>query len=76
MHNDYPLVPEKLEISDNMLSNYCSNIANECGIKLGGANKLVSNLGNKGKYVLHYKSLQLYLSLGMKLVIAHKILKF
>ena len=68
--------PEKLEISDNMLSNYCSNIANECGIKLGGANKLVSNLGNKGKYVLHYKSLQLYLSLGMKLVIAHKILKF
>ena len=28
LHNDYPLAPEKLEISHNMLSNYCSNIAN------------------------------------------------
>ena len=25
--HDYPLAPEKLEISDNMLSNYCSEIA-------------------------------------------------
>ena len=29
LHNDYPLPPEKLEISQNMLSNYFSNIANE-----------------------------------------------
>ena len=28
LHNDYPLALEKLEISHNMLSNYCSNIAN------------------------------------------------
>ena len=34
LHNDYPLAPEKLEISDNILLNYCSNIANEYGIKL------------------------------------------
>ena len=34
-----------------MLSNYFSNIANECGIKIGGVNKLVANLGNKSKYV-------------------------
>ena len=31
------------------------NIANRCGIKIGGVNKLVPNLGNKSKYVLHYK---------------------
>ena len=29
MHNVYPLAPEKLEISHNMLSKYCCNIANE-----------------------------------------------
>ena len=34
MHNDYSLAPEKLKISHDMLSNYCSNIANEYGIKL------------------------------------------
>ena len=59
-----------------MLSKYCSNIADECGIRIGGVNKLVSNFDNKSKYVLHYRNLQLYLSLGMKLVSNHKILKF
>ena len=59
-----------------MLSNYFSNIANECGIKIGGVNKLVANLGNKSKYVLYYKNILLYLSLGMKLVSVHRILKF
>ena len=29
LHNDYPLAPEKYEISQNMLSKYCFNIANE-----------------------------------------------
>ena len=76
MHNDYPLAPEKLEISDNMLLNYCSNIVNEYGIKTAGINKLVPNLGNKSKYVLHYRDVQLYLSLGIKLVNIHRILKF
>ena len=38
-------------------------------------NKLVPNLGNKSKYVVHYKNLQLYLSLGMKLTKVHRILK-
>ena len=76
LHNDYSLAPGKLEISHDILSNYCSSIANKYGIKIGGVNKLVPNLGNKSKYVLHYKSLQLYLSLEMKLVKVHRILKF
>ena len=59
-----------------MLSKYCSNIPNRYHIKIGGVNKLVPNLGNKSKDVLHYKNLHLYLSLGMKLVSAHRTLKF
>ena len=76
LHNDYLLATKKLEISQNMLSNYYCNITNEYGIKIGGVNKLVPNLDNKSKYVVHYRNLQLYLSLGMKLNKLHKILKF
>ena len=67
LRNDYPLAPEKLEISQNMLAKYCSNIADEYGINVGGVNKLVPNLRTKSKLIVHYRNLQLYLSLGMKL---------
>ena len=56
LNNYYQLAPKKLESSD-MFSNYCSNIANEYGINIDCVNKLVPNLGNKCKYVLHYKNL-------------------
>ena len=75
-HNDYPLCPEKIEISSDMLSKYCSDIANKYGINVGGVNKLVPNLRDKTKYVVHYKNLQYCLSLGMKLIKIHRILKF
>ena len=29
LHNDYPLAPEKLEISHDVLSEYCINIENK-----------------------------------------------
>ena len=76
LHNDYPLAPEKLAISYDMLSDYCKKIADEYEIKVGDVKKLIPNLGNKTKYVLHYKNLQLYLSLGMKLTKIHGVLKF
>ena len=47
LQNDYPLAPEKREITQNMLSKYCSDIPNKYGIKIGGVNKFVPNLRNK-----------------------------
>ena len=76
LHNDYPLVLENLEVSHKIPSNCCSNIANKYGIKIGHVKTLVPNLGNKSKYVFHYKNLQLFLPLGMKLTKVHRISKF
>ena len=36
----------------------------------------VPNLGNRSKYVIHYRNFRLYLSLGMKLTKVYKVLKF
>ena len=63
------------KVNSNMLSKYSSNIANEYGIKVGEVNKLIPNLGNKKNYAIHYRNLQLYISLGMKVTKVHKILK-
>ena len=76
LHNDYPLAPEKLAIPYDMLSNYCKKIADKYGIKVGDIMKLIPNLGDKTNYVLHYRNLQLYLSLGMKLAKINKVLRF
>ena len=67
LHNDYPLAPEKIAVTNNMLSKYCKCIADKYDIKVGDVKELIPNLGNKTTYVLHYKNLQLYLSLRMKL---------
>ena len=42
LHNDYPLAPEKLAISFDMLSDYCKKVADEYGIKVGDVKKINS----------------------------------
>ena len=76
LHNDYPLAPEKLAVSYEVLSDYCKKIANKYGMKVGEVKELISNLSNKTNYILHYRDLQLYLSLGMKLTNIYRVLKF
>ena len=67
LHNDYPLAPEKMFVKPEMLSDYSREILEKEKMKIGSIEKLIPNLRKKENYVLHYRNLQLYLKLGMKL---------
>ena len=47
-----------------MLSEYQLKIADLYNISIGNVKKLVPNLFEREKYVLHYENLQLYLRVG------------
>ena len=76
LHNDYPLAPEKVKVSKNMLSEYCNKILEKYKIPFGLVNKLIPTLNNTKEYVVHYRNLQLYMDLGLKVTKVHRALKF
>lgn len=76
LHNEYPLAPESRIIKNDELSDYALSLKEK--FKLGNSNvpKLVPNLHDKNKYVLHYENLKYYLKQGMKLKQVYRIIEF
>ena len=74
LHNDYPLAPDKIEIKIEILSECQLKILDLYNIPIGDVEKLVPDVFDKGKYVIHYWNLQFYWRLGLKFKKIHCIL--
>ena len=59
-----------------MLSHYFKNIQEQFGISIGHVAKEIPTLASERNYVLHYRNLQLYLTLSLKLKKVHRVLEF
>lgn len=76
-HQDYPVAPEKVAIPYNELSPYSQQICDMHNLKGGiGQEKLMATLHAKKDYILHYRNLQLYVRLGLKVGKISTILMF
>ena len=79
LHNDYPMAPEIMNVKADMLSDKqveIYEILNKKKPKDEQTNKLILNLKDKEKYVVHIRTLQFYLTHGLKLKKIHRAIKF
>jgi len=72
-HSDYPLAPEHLTVTHDMLSPFTKDLIDPTH-PWKPTQKLVPDLLNKTKYVCHYRNLQFYIKHGLILNKIHRIL--
>ena len=55
--NDYPLAPEAMQITSEMLSEYAKKLQEDLYISKSNTTKLFPNMYNKTNDVVHYRNL-------------------
>ena len=75
-HNAYPLATEHIRIHEDMLSDTLRWMMDETSVRHVPCTKIVSNLRDKMRYVMHYRCLQFYLRHGLVLTKIHRVISF
>ena len=79
IHNDYPLAPERREITREELSDYQRSLLDKLetqGVKYKPTRKLMTTFYKKEKMVLHYRTLKFYKEKGMVITKVHRVIAF
>ena len=74
-HNDFPLAPENMSVPNEWFSSYQQDLIGTTRVDTS-VDKLVATLDTKRKYVVHYRTLQKYLKLGLWIKEVHRVLRF
>ena len=75
-HNDYPLAPEHLYITEEMLSPYSTKSLKSLNANITSVTKLSPNLYDKTNYIVHFNNLKFYIEEGLVITKIHRILRF
>jgi hypothetical protein len=75
-HTDYPLAPETLQVPREWLGKWQVKELERENSKYIKCDKLVPNLNDKVKYVIHYRNLQFYKNQGLEITKIHRAIKF
>ena len=74
--NHYHPAPEHVQFTENMLSNFNIQCMEKLNLNHTKCTKFIPNLHHKEKYVIHYRALQCYMALGMKLKAVPRVMEF
>jgi len=73
-HNDYPLAPEKIVVTLDMVYKHMKDLSEKLDITLNNKPaKLIPNFYNKTNYVVHGRNLKFYLKMELKLTKIHRL---
>jgi len=78
-HNGFPLAPEVMCGKANMLSKYQRYLYStvyEASPSDSASPKLIANLYDKTKYIVHIANPQLCINMGLMLTRNHRVIKF
>lgn len=76
-HDNFPLAPENIIIEYENLSPYAKDaLVRSTNTKKYSDIKLSATFHDRKNYVVHFKNLKLYLSLGLELTYIHRVLQF
>lgn len=89
LHSDLPLAPEHMTVEDDQLSPYTKALYHNLhylhekddnsetpSLHRPRTRKLVPNLFQKDRYIVHIRNLQMYLNLGLRVLKIHRIVEF
>lgn len=71
-HRDFPLAPEKLTITREMLSDEMRDFLEKYGMKFSKQERLTQTFLPKTRYVTHIQNLNFYLRCGMVVSAIHR----
>ena len=72
--SDYPLAPTLETIQPEWFSPFQQKLVGEAGCVFD--RKLVPNLLNKERYVVHYRNLKFYMEMGLQVTKIHRVIQF
>ena len=77
LHNDLPLAPEKMDVPLHEWSQYTQRVSDRLHLKHKTSGlKLMVNLHDKTRYIIHHETLRFYLRQGLELKRVHRGIRF